>query len=262
MFLLGVALMTPLGLTGTALYVLGHGLVKGALFLGTGILLNRFGSVDTNELRGAGRRFPGLGLLFLGGGLALSGLPPFGTWLGKSIIEESSGQLGYAWLSPILLAASALTGGAVLRSAAEVFLGLGPAQSESAETPRREHKETKKKYDRAPSVMFVPAAASLCLALTAGLWPGLGQNTEIAARAFQDQQGYAATVLGHSNSGGNRSAGAAGLRASASPAGMYRRRCSVFFGGRRPVSAKDTTSSKGRRPRRRRAPYHRSARPA
>jgi formate hydrogenlyase subunit 3/multisubunit Na+/H+ antiporter MnhD subunit len=45
MFLTGIALLTPLGLAGAAVYVIGHGLVKGALFLCTGIVLHRLGSV-------------------------------------------------------------------------------------------------------------------------------------------------------------------------------------------------------------------------
>src|SRR4051812_48154133 len=38
-FLIGIALLTPDGLAGTAMYVLSHGLAKGALFLAGGILL-------------------------------------------------------------------------------------------------------------------------------------------------------------------------------------------------------------------------------
>src|ERR1700729_1347889 len=46
MFLIGIALLTPLGLAGAAVYVIGHGLVKGALFLCTGIVLHRLGAVN------------------------------------------------------------------------------------------------------------------------------------------------------------------------------------------------------------------------
>ena len=46
MFLTGIALLTPLGLAGAAVYVLGHALVKAALFLCTGIVLHRLGSVN------------------------------------------------------------------------------------------------------------------------------------------------------------------------------------------------------------------------
>ena len=119
-FLAGAALLTPKGLAGSSVYIIGHGLVKGGLFLGAGILLNRFGSVDEGELRGQGRRFPQLGIFFAIGGLALAGMPPFGTYLGKSLIDESSRHAGFGWLSYVLLIASALTGGAVLRGGAHL----------------------------------------------------------------------------------------------------------------------------------------------
>ena len=133
MFLIGAALLDAKGLAGTALYVLGHGLVKGSLFLGTGILLNRFATVDENKLRGRGKIFPLLGVLCLIGGLGLSGLPPFGTYVGKSQIDEAALKLGYVWMPAVLLVAAALTGGAVLRATASVFLGWGRSGRPSRE---------------------------------------------------------------------------------------------------------------------------------
>ncbi|MCA6096595.1 complex I subunit 5 family protein, partial [Streptomyces sp. SCA3-4] len=88
LFLTGVALLTPEALAGTCLYVLGHAGAKAALFACTGILLDRHGSVDEHELHGRGRGTAGIGLLFALGGLALAGLPPFGTGLGKALVEE------------------------------------------------------------------------------------------------------------------------------------------------------------------------------
>ena len=56
MFLAGIALLTPLGLAGAAVYVAGHALVKAALFLCVGIVLHRLGSVNETALHGRGRR--------------------------------------------------------------------------------------------------------------------------------------------------------------------------------------------------------------
>ncbi|MGH3265565.1 MAG: complex I subunit 5 family protein, partial [Trebonia sp.] len=56
MFLAGFALLTPLGLAGVALAVIGHAFVKGALFLGAGIVLHRLHSVNETWMHGRGRR--------------------------------------------------------------------------------------------------------------------------------------------------------------------------------------------------------------
>lgn len=58
MFVIGAGLLTPLGLAGTATYVLAHAMVKGSLFLCAGILLHHFESIDVNRLHGRGVRCP------------------------------------------------------------------------------------------------------------------------------------------------------------------------------------------------------------
>src|SRR5580700_2374531 len=63
-FLAGIALLTPLGLAGTAVYVAGHGLVKAALFLCTGVVLHRLGSVNETRLHGRGRKLRVTGVVF------------------------------------------------------------------------------------------------------------------------------------------------------------------------------------------------------
>ncbi|HET6195428.1 MAG TPA: complex I subunit 5 family protein, partial [Acetobacteraceae bacterium] len=90
MFLAGFALLTPLGLAGAALYVLGHAFVKGALFLGAGIVLHRLHSVNETYLHGRGRHLRVTGVLFTLAALGLADLPPFGTFLGKGWLTDSA----------------------------------------------------------------------------------------------------------------------------------------------------------------------------
>ncbi|MEU2085567.1 proton-conducting transporter membrane subunit [Streptomyces albus] len=136
LFLVGLASLTPEGVTGTALYVLGHAGVKAALFGCAGVLVDRFGSVDEQELHGRGGELRRVGVLFTVGGLALAGLPPFGTGLGKALSEEAGG----GWATVVFVLVSAATGGAVLRVAGGVFLGLGAPPGE-ADVPARTARE-------------------------------------------------------------------------------------------------------------------------
>ena len=59
-------------------------------------------------------------------GLALAAMPPFGPFVGRAMIEDAATQDGLGWVSPVLVVASALIGGAVLRVVRTVFLGRGP----------------------------------------------------------------------------------------------------------------------------------------
>jgi multicomponent Na+:H+ antiporter subunit D len=198
MFLAGFALLTPLGLAGTALYVAGHAFVKGALFLCVGIVLHRLHSVNETWLHGRGRRLPVTGVIFTAAALGLADLPPFGTFLGKGWIEDSAAA---PWLTAILLACGILVGGAVLRVAGGVFYGLGDPPGEDprmAAEANEETGETDEARQRTPLSMLVPAAALTALGLAAGvaaMVPKVAAGLVVAAARFQDQPAYIATVL-------------------------------------------------------------------
>ncbi|MET9293156.1 complex I subunit 5 family protein [Streptomyces sp. NPDC003077] len=193
LFLVGLSALDAAGTGGTALYVLGHAGVKGALFACTGILLDRFGSVDEHELRGRGRDLPLTGVVYAVGGLALAGLPLTGTGLGKALIEEASGGPATA----LCVLVSAVTGGAVLRATARVFLGLGPTPpGVPGETSgENEQPETEGRLWRVPDTMRTVPAALMAAALAVGLLPDLHTAVGRAADAFTDHAGYASAVL-------------------------------------------------------------------
>ncbi len=199
LFLIGAACLTADGLAGAGLYVLSHGFVKGGLFLCAGILLNRFASVDENRLRGRGAILGAVGVLFAVGGLALSGMPPFGTCSGKALVEEAAERLGHRWISAVFVLCSALTGGAVLRASASIFLGWGHDENKEAHTPKHEEKETEEGYRRTPFVMLAPAGVLLLLALGVGLWPVLAKEARRAAAVFQNQAAYSSAVFADSS---------------------------------------------------------------
>ncbi|AYG78969.1 NAD(P)H-quinone oxidoreductase chain 4 1 [Streptomyces hundungensis] len=173
LFLVGIGLLKPEATGGVALYALGHAGVKAALFACTGILLDRYGSVDEHELHGRARELRAVAVLYVVGAAALAGLPPFGTGLGKSVTEEAGG-VGFAVL---FVAVSAVTGGAVLRVAARVFFGLGPRplDERGCETEGEdEEPETQGWIGRVPATMVAVPALLLAGSLTAGMVPGLG----------------------------------------------------------------------------------------
>ncbi len=194
MFLIGIALLTPLGLAGAAVYVIGHGLVKAALFLCTGIVLHRLGSVNEPWLHGRGRPLRVTGVVFTLAGLGLADLPPFATFLGKGWIEASAGP----WLIPVLIVCSSLAGGAVLRVAGGVFYGLGDPPLEDpqmAKEAAEETSETADGKDRTPLTMIIPPAVLVAAAIVVGVIGPLGRVVQAAAVRFEDQAGYNATVL-------------------------------------------------------------------
>jgi len=203
MFLVGFALLTPLGLAGAALAVLAHGFVKGALFLGAGIVLHRLHSVNETYLHGRGKHLRLTGVMFTLAALGLADLPPFGTFLGKGWITDSADAVaGGPWLAAVFCACSVLTAGAVLRVAGGVFYGFGDPPGEDtrmAAEANEEKGESESGRQRTPLTMLVPTGVLVLLGLASGvaaLLPRCAAAFESAAARFQDQQAYASLVLG------------------------------------------------------------------
>ncbi|HEX4212715.1 MAG TPA: proton-conducting transporter membrane subunit [Candidatus Dormibacteraeota bacterium] len=195
-FLIGISLLSPLGLAGTAVYVLGHAGVKAALFLCVGILLNHFGTVDEVRLQGRGRRLPLVGILYGTGGLALAAAPPFGTFLGGDVISTAADRVGYSWIAVVTLASAILVGGAVLRSAVVVFVGTGRGFDAFYSTRLGdEEPEEPEVRRRLPVFMIAPAILLLVSGAVVGLLPGLASHALQAAAMFEDRSYLAASVL-------------------------------------------------------------------
>jgi len=198
LMLVAFAMLAHGALAGLALYVLGHGLLKGALFLSAGILLHHLGSIDELNLRGKGReaiRASGL-MLFLA--LGLSGVPPYGTFLGEALIDSAAEKLHYSWISYIFMFAGIVTAAAVLRVAGRIYFGWGQdldrSQQDEGETD--EGRETSGGQE-VPATMFVPTLVLLLLGLGISFIPGLRVKTQAAAMEFMDQGAYQQQVLEH-----------------------------------------------------------------
>jgi multicomponent Na+:H+ antiporter subunit D len=199
LFLVGLATLTPGGLSGAGVYMLADGLVKASLFMTVGILQHRLGGVDEYHLRGRGAGLWATATLFIIGALALAGLPPFGTYVGKALIEEEAKLLGLGWVTPLFVLVSALTGGALLRAAGRVFRGWGPPIEHDDVVAQREgeehEEETVTGREGTPAVMFVPALLLVAAPLALPFVPGLLTGAEAAAEAFTDRTAYVESVL-------------------------------------------------------------------
>ncbi|MFF2121278.1 complex I subunit 5 family protein [Kitasatospora sp. NPDC058184] len=200
LFLIALALLTPDGATGTAVYVAAHGLVKAALFALTGVLLDRYGSVDEHGLHGKARDLRTVGVLFVAGALALAGMPPFGTGLGKALSEDAAGHW-QPWLPAVFVAASAATGAAALRAALRIFFGAGPAPHSRPDgdeiTGEGEEPEIRSPQRALPRTMTIVPAGLIGLAVLVGSLPAIPAALARGAAVFTDPDGYTAVVLTH-----------------------------------------------------------------
>lgn len=196
LLVIAFALLAPHAAGGLALYLFGHGCVKAALFLAAGILLHHLGTIDELKLRGHGKEAITSGAFFLFLAMGLSGVPPYGTFIGEAMIDSAAERLHYSWISYIFMLAGLVTAAAVLRVAGRLFFGWGEdldeSQGEEGETD--EGRETQGDA-HVPPTMWVPVIVLLLLGIGISFVPQIRERVDIAAMRFFDQSGYQSEVL-------------------------------------------------------------------
>ncbi len=80
----------PIGIYGALLHMINNAFGKGIAFLTTGNLYKQYHSKRVGDIKGVLRRFPMTGIFLLAGFLAVSGVPPFGSFISELIILYSA----------------------------------------------------------------------------------------------------------------------------------------------------------------------------
>jgi hydrogenase-4 component F len=96
---LGVGSGSTLGLVAALVHVLGHGVVKAAMFVVAGRVLSETGSSRIEDVSGLLQRRPDLGWPFLAGTAALLGFPPFVTFFTEVAIVVALATAGLPWVA-------------------------------------------------------------------------------------------------------------------------------------------------------------------
>jgi multicomponent Na+:H+ antiporter subunit D len=107
--LFGLGLFTVAGLTGVILNMVHHIIVVTTLFLVSGVVTRRTGTVSIRDMSGVAVAYPLVAGLFAVPALSLSGIPPFSGFVAKVTLLQAGAQVA----TPL---AYAVTAGAVLTS--------------------------------------------------------------------------------------------------------------------------------------------------
>lgn len=160
-----MAVAVGLGSTaGFALQAVNHSLVKVALFLLAGNLLQQYGTKNIRDLRGLLSAQPLTAMLLLAGGVAVAGTPPFGSFLAEWRILSIAADGGHSLTVGILVAALAIAFIAVSLHLGGMLFGEAEALSrrtERLEVPAWGHLQS-------GVALVVPIAL-----VAAALWLGL-----------------------------------------------------------------------------------------
>ncbi len=187
--LIGCSFLSRDAVSGFFVYLFGHGLVKGSLFMIAGILLAKCRGIDEIGLRGRGSGIWPAGLAMALGGILLGGAPLGLMDGGARLIDAASHAERDDWLLVADVAAAALTGGAVLRAAGRIFVGWGEIPGEEERAPSESEQEDSR---RPLWLMLLPCALLLAGALFSGDRAGHFIEQAVAAFINPDRPAMAA----------------------------------------------------------------------
>ncbi|MCL6451507.1 MAG: hypothetical protein K6T75_09460 [Acetobacteraceae bacterium] len=124
--LFGVATMAALGVGGSVLHLLNHGVAKALLFMAVGAVVLSTGGESLDEVGGLARRMPYTAIACSAAALSLAGAPPLGGFASEWMILAGGFGSGQAVLSIIAVAGSVLTAWYALWLVKRVFFGPLP----------------------------------------------------------------------------------------------------------------------------------------
>jgi hydrogenase-4 component F len=111
------------GVWGSVFHLLNNGLTKGLMFLTVGNIVLVTGTSHAPSMRGVLRRVPLSGVLLLAGLFAVTGSPPFGTFVSEfTILGAAIGQ-GHPWIGVTIVVLLAVIFVGMARTILEVLYG-------------------------------------------------------------------------------------------------------------------------------------------
>jgi hydrogenase-4 component F len=159
-----------LGTVAAMLHLMNHTLAKSTMFLLAGRILHRYRTTDIARVSGLLQVMPGTGWLFLAGGLALVGLPPFGLFVSEFAMLRAGFAVGRPWLMGLVLALLTVACVALIAHANRMLYGLPPTGMVSGETAS---------WRLIPLALCIGALIGLGLVVPAPLGTLLAQIAEI-----------------------------------------------------------------------------------
>lgn len=172
----GLALLNPVGMTGSLLHVLAHALIKCTLFLVAGAIIFQTGCTRVDELRGIGKRMPVTMWCYTIASLGLIGIPPTGGFISKWYLATGALDSGikiFSIAGPVVLLISALlTAGYLLPISIQGFL------------PGEDFDKSSIKKCEPDKYMLLPVIVLTGLSVLIGLFPNpvIHYFTELISR--------------------------------------------------------------------------------
>jgi len=158
--ILGVALLTLSGITGSIMHIVLHAFAKITLFFTAGAIYVAAHKTRVSELDGIGKQMPFTMAAFTVGAFSMIGIPPFGGFLSKWYIGIGAIEAGQLPIIAVIVASTILNAAYFLPIVYAAFFKELPAGEKAK---RRE----------APSLMVIPLTITAIVTLALFIWPSV-----------------------------------------------------------------------------------------
>jgi multicomponent Na+:H+ antiporter subunit D len=155
---LGVALLTPAGITGGLIHIPNHALAKITLFFAAGAIMVAHRKTEISDMEGIGIQMPFTMAAFALASLSMIGIPPVGGFVSKWYLALGSMELKSLGILTVLMASSILNAGYFVPVVLKAFF---PRNGAAAGL----------KYAEASPFMVVPLFLTAVLSVAAGFFP-------------------------------------------------------------------------------------------
>nr|MDO8081784.1 NADH-quinone oxidoreductase subunit M [Candidatus Freyarchaeota archaeon] len=134
--LFGFAMINVIGVNGSLLHVLNHGICMGVWFMVAGIILKTTGTLDFDKLGGLSEKMPTTAAIATIAGLSVAGVPPLLGFTSEWMIFAGGSTATQYLLTALLLVATAVTLGYYLWAVRRIFFGPLKEGLKKVQVPR------------------------------------------------------------------------------------------------------------------------------
>ncbi len=184
LILFAFAVATGYSVIGGLFQMISHTLGKGLLFLASGYMIVRSGSMEISSLKGMGKRMPLTALAFTIGAFSLVGLPPFVGFPSKFLIIRSAlseGALVFNILVGLILVGTVIEGAYFFRVVQVLYF-------EKANENQKKHEP--------PVAALIPMFLFMIVIVVIGIYPELVTGIlNSAASELLDRVDYIRSVI-------------------------------------------------------------------
>jgi multicomponent Na+:H+ antiporter subunit A len=156
-------------LKAAAVFIVGHSLYKGALFMVAGSVDHEVGTRDVLHLGGLRKLMPVTAAAAAIAAISMAGIPPMLGFIGKELVYEAA--LSASMVPVIIIIVAVIANIAVVASSA--IVAIRPFYGEEKKTPKHAHE--------APASMLAGPVILASIGLIIGIFPGLADRSLFSA---------------------------------------------------------------------------------